>query len=331
MVPAHLFPLLPAQLAPAAAEAILVVWLAALGGAVGSFLNVVIYRLPAGESLVHPGSHCPACRHPIRWYDNVPILSWFVLRGRCRDCGSPISMRYPLVEAITAALFVAVGAMEGLSGGANLPLPPVATVGGVVLPPLDSAQSAAIVAYHLLLLCTLLAATLIQHDGNPPPGRLFAPALAVGWVAPLAWPCLHPVSALGTLGVDLPGPATGLVDGTAGLGLGALLGFGLWRAGVEILAELDLGPVAPFWLWCAAGEGRYAGPLWAPACVGLFLGWQAALVLVPGTIVGLVAFALLKRVIRRLPHLPPTAWLALGTVTWIVLWGRIVGCCPLLG
>jgi leader peptidase (prepilin peptidase)/N-methyltransferase len=77
-----------------------------LGLAVGSFLNVVIYRLPRHESLVRPGSHCPSCEAPIRAYDNIPIVSWLILRGKCRDCRSPISARYLLVEAITGASFV---------------------------------------------------------------------------------------------------------------------------------------------------------------------------------------------------------------------------------
>src|SRR5215218_10189201 len=83
--------------------------LAAVGGLlVGSFLNVVAWRLPRGESLMTPGSHCPGCGHPVRPYDNVPVLSWLVLRGRCRDCRTPISVRYPLVEALTAALAAGV-------------------------------------------------------------------------------------------------------------------------------------------------------------------------------------------------------------------------------
>ena len=81
---------------------------AAFGAAVGSFLNVVIYRLPRGESLVHPGSHCPGCDNAIRPYDNIPVLAWLWLRGRCRDCRIKISARYPGVEALTAALAVAV-------------------------------------------------------------------------------------------------------------------------------------------------------------------------------------------------------------------------------
>jgi leader peptidase (prepilin peptidase)/N-methyltransferase len=79
-------------------------WL--LGLAIGSFLNVVIYRLPRHESLVKPGSHCPRCGAAIRWYDNLPIISWLVLGGRCRTCKAPISVRYLLVEVITGALFV---------------------------------------------------------------------------------------------------------------------------------------------------------------------------------------------------------------------------------
>jgi leader peptidase (prepilin peptidase) / N-methyltransferase len=77
-----------------------------LGLVVGSFLNVVIYRLPRRESLVRPGSHCPTCGTQIRPYDNIPIVSWVILRGRCRTCGSRISVRYPLIDAITGAAFV---------------------------------------------------------------------------------------------------------------------------------------------------------------------------------------------------------------------------------
>jgi leader peptidase (prepilin peptidase) / N-methyltransferase len=77
-----------------------------LGLAVGSFLNVVIYRLPRHESLVRPGSHCPSCMTPIRAYDNIPVVSWLILRGKCRTCRAPISARYLLVEAITGASFV---------------------------------------------------------------------------------------------------------------------------------------------------------------------------------------------------------------------------------
>jgi leader peptidase (prepilin peptidase)/N-methyltransferase len=83
--------------------------LAAIFGAIaGSFLNVVAYRLPREESLVAPGSRCPTCSEPIKPYDNIPIFGWLLLRGRCRECRTAISARYPVVEALTAALAVAV-------------------------------------------------------------------------------------------------------------------------------------------------------------------------------------------------------------------------------
>lgn len=82
-----------------------------LGLAIGSFLNVVIYRVPAGESVVSPPSHCPRCDNGIRNRHNVPVLGWLVLRGRCYDCAAPISARYPLIEALTGALFGAGAAV----------------------------------------------------------------------------------------------------------------------------------------------------------------------------------------------------------------------------
>jgi leader peptidase (prepilin peptidase)/N-methyltransferase len=87
----------------------MMITLAAIGGlAVGSFLNVVAYRLPRGESLVSPGSRCPKCGAAVKPRDNIPVLGWLLLRGRCRGCGTRISIRYPLVEALTAVLAVAV-------------------------------------------------------------------------------------------------------------------------------------------------------------------------------------------------------------------------------
>ena len=86
-----------------------------LGLSVGSFLNVVIHRVPRDESLIRPGSRCPHCGAAVRGRHNVPVFGWLLLRGRCADCKAPISARYPLVEAGTAALFVAVAAKFGLS------------------------------------------------------------------------------------------------------------------------------------------------------------------------------------------------------------------------
>lgn len=79
---------------------------------IGSFLNVVAYRLPRGESLVSPPSHCPACGKPVRPRDNIPVLGWLLLRGKCRDCGEPFSWRYPAVELLTGVLFAVVVATQ---------------------------------------------------------------------------------------------------------------------------------------------------------------------------------------------------------------------------
>ncbi|MBI3794641.1 MAG: prepilin peptidase [Nitrospinae bacterium] len=88
----------------------------AIGAAVGSFLNVVIYRVPTGGSIVRPASKCPACSAPIKWYFNIPMVGWIVLRGKCADCGTKISFRYPLVELLTALLFTACYLVFGATG-----------------------------------------------------------------------------------------------------------------------------------------------------------------------------------------------------------------------
>jgi len=88
-------------------------WFIVVGGCVGSFLNVLVYRLPRRKSLVHPPSHCPHCKNMIRWYDNIPVFGWIKLRGKCRNCRLPISVRYPCVEGICAILFCAVFVLLG--------------------------------------------------------------------------------------------------------------------------------------------------------------------------------------------------------------------------
>lgn len=96
-------------------EVLLWVYAALVGAAVGSFLNVCVYRLPEGESVVSPRSRCPECGTRIAWHDNVPVLGWVLLRGRCRGCGTRISVQYPLVELAVAALWVAAAARHGFS------------------------------------------------------------------------------------------------------------------------------------------------------------------------------------------------------------------------
>ncbi len=95
--------------------AFLYIFLACLGAAIGSFLNVLIFRIPEGQSIVLPSSHCQKCGHAIRVYDNIPIISYLILRGKCRDCREKISLQYPVVEAITAVMSVLIFVKFGLS------------------------------------------------------------------------------------------------------------------------------------------------------------------------------------------------------------------------
>ena len=94
-----------------------------LGALIGSFLNVVIHRVPLGESIVFPGSRCPECGAELAPWDNVPVVSWLLLRGRCRHCGTAISARYPAVELLTACVFAAVAAARGVDEDLVLQLP----------------------------------------------------------------------------------------------------------------------------------------------------------------------------------------------------------------
>jgi leader peptidase (prepilin peptidase)/N-methyltransferase len=130
---------------------------ALLGGLiVGSFLNVVAWRLPRGESLVTPASHCPACGTPIRPYDNVPVVSWLALRGRCRHCATRISPRYPLVELATGLLYL--GVVLGRDG-----------VHDIVL--------------GLMLVTVLVPVTLIDFEHRIIPNRITLPAAVAALVA----------------------------------------------------------------------------------------------------------------------------------------------------
>ncbi len=135
--------------------AAVIILVALMGAVLGSFLNVVVYRLPRGESLVYPGSHCPSCSAAVKPYDNVPVLAWMWLHGRCRACRAAISPRYPLVEATTAALCT-----------------------GVVL----SRSSAAGIALGIVTVLVLVPVALIDLDCHLIPNRIVGPAALVALV-----------------------------------------------------------------------------------------------------------------------------------------------------
>jgi leader peptidase (prepilin peptidase)/N-methyltransferase len=148
-----------------------------LGAVIGSFLNVVVWRLPRGESIVRPRSRCPQCETEIRSLHNVPVLSWLALRGRCAACAAPIPARYPLVEAATAALFVAVVAATGADRDAILGLLLVSVLVPVTLIDLDHRIIPNVITGPAAVAAVALTAVLAPHAL---PERLLAGALAGG-------------------------------------------------------------------------------------------------------------------------------------------------------
>jgi leader peptidase (prepilin peptidase)/N-methyltransferase len=162
--------------------------LAAVVGAVfGSFLNVVAYRLPRGESLARPRSRCPQCQTPIKPYDNVPVLSWLALRGRCRSCSAPISVRYPLVEAMTGLLCAGVVLAKGPDEDALLGLALVLLLVPITLIDLDHR----IIPNKLTLLGAVVAPLLVALTApDALLEHLIAAAAAGGFflLAALAYP-----------------------------------------------------------------------------------------------------------------------------------------------
>jgi leader peptidase (prepilin peptidase)/N-methyltransferase len=171
----------------------------------GSFLNVVAYRLPRGESLAFPGSHCPACETPIKPYDNVPLLSWMWLRGRCRACHGSISVRYPVVEAGTAVLLVAVVLAKGADGDAWLGLAFVLLLVPVTLIDLDHR----IIPNKLMLVGTVVSVALVLlTDPDALTEHLIAAVGAGGFllIAALAYPAgmgMGDVKLAGVMGLFL--------------------------------------------------------------------------------------------------------------------------------
>jgi leader peptidase (prepilin peptidase)/N-methyltransferase len=231
------------------------------GAALGSFLNVVIYRLPLGRSIVRPGSHCPQCQTPIAWYDNIPILSYVLLGGKCRRCKTKISVRYPLVELVSALAAAGVVWSYGLTLEA---------------------------AWIYAFLAIMLAITLIDWDHQIIPDPLSLGGVVLGWVG--AAVCLDiglVQSLIGSLvGAGVILVIAGLykmlrrVDGMGGgdVKLMALIGAFLgWKMVFPVLFLAALfGSLYGAWLIRGGGHGKTAvafGSFLAPAaCLMMFAG-----------------------------------------------------------
>ncbi|HEY3003914.1 MAG TPA: prepilin peptidase [Kribbellaceae bacterium] len=243
--------------------------LGVLGLLIGSFLNVVVHRVPAGLSLVRPGSACPACGHAVRGYDNVPVISWLVLRGRCRDCAAPIAWRYPAVEGSAGLLFVAVGLRTGLSWYLGAVL--VLVAAGIALALIDLAHQRlpfAVTGTAAALTVPFLAADAVTRGPAAVPVAL---ASAGVWLAVYGGVWLVTSGRGMGLGDVALAPLLGLVLGWSGWGpslTGLLAGFVLGgMVGVVLIATGQVSrkarvPHGPFML-AGAAAGLFAGqPLW---------------------------------------------------------------------
>lgn len=251
----------------------LVLGCALLGLLIGSFLNVVIWRVPRGESLVSPPSHCPACGHDVRPRDNVPVLSWLLLRGRCRDCRAEISVRYPLVEAGTAAVLAILAARIG----AEWELPAFLYLGaiGVALALIDldvkRLPNSIVLPSYGVALVMLAGAALIEGDLSPLIRAALGMAALFGFYFLLAF--IYPagmgfgdVKLAGVLGIFLGW--LGWTEVVAGGFLGFLFG---GVVGGALMAVRRAGrksqiPFGPFML-----AGAFVAILWGDALADLYL------------------------------------------------------------
>jgi leader peptidase (prepilin peptidase)/N-methyltransferase len=233
------------------------VW-GAFGLVIGSFLNVCIYRLPRNESIVFPGSHCPHCGNAVRPFDNIPVVSFLILRGRCRSCRGPISWQYPLVELLTGIAFYACAATWGLS--------PAMFV-------------------NSLYLAAVLVLVFVDYQHQILPNKVTLPGIVAGIaLSPFQSDAYFSDGITLSLGYAISaGLPTWLVSGI-GSALGALVG-----AGVLFF-------VATAYKALRKRQGLGQGDIKMMAMVGAFTGWPSALLTVffgsfMGSVVGLALVA----------------------------------------
>jgi leader peptidase (prepilin peptidase) / N-methyltransferase len=246
---------------------------AVLGLAVGSFLNVVVWRVPRGESVITPPSHCPVCEHPVRPRDNVPVLSWLLLRGRCRDCSNPISLRYPLVELGTSAVFVVLTIRIGFS--AELPAYLYLGAIGVALALIDidvkRLPNVIVLPSYIVSAVLLAAAALVEQEWADllRAGLGMAALYAFYFVLALVYPRgmgFGDVKLAGVLGGYLGwlGWAEVVSGGFLGFLFGGVVGGGLMLA--RRAGRRSMIPFGPFML-----AGALVAILWGGALADLYL------------------------------------------------------------
>jgi prepilin signal peptidase PulO-like enzyme (type II secretory pathway) len=295
-------------------------WVFTVGSMLGSFLNVVVHRLPAGRSVVFGRSACPSCGTRIRPRDNIPILGWLLLGGRCSQCGALIDPRYPLVEASLAGFCLALGFAEVASGGVTLPLREPHNPAGVMWTVLHPKWDLiGIYAYHVACVALVFTWAIIAAGARRAPVGHVATVLLIMGLLPVAFPWLHPV--------PLVVPPT-MVAGAA------------------------FPPEHPAWLWqgffvSAAGMlvGGVVGGVFAAACgdrrsprglttrsaaaaslalVGAVLGWQAVPVVASVACVAAAGARCWSSGIGRREAIAPEFFIVLACVAHLMLWRWIV-------
>jgi len=268
---------------------------AVFGACIGSFLNVVIWRLPQedpSKRSVMGRSYCPHCGAPIRWFDNVPLMSWLALRGKARCCRARISFRYPFVELLTAAFFFVLAWWP--------PMGPVFDGDGVF-----SAASAAALGLHFTFVSMLIALTFIDFDTQLLPDALTKPGMAIGVIAGL-WPGLAGlISNDETIAPEM----RSLLASLLGLVVGGGVTWGVRALGSAVFRKEAMG----------FGDVKFMG------MIGAFLGWQGALLTlflgcVFGAVVG-VTLSLRGGLLARIPFGP---YLAMGAITALFCGERLV-------
>src|SRR6185436_14927871 len=262
-----------------------------LGAIIGSFLNVVIHRVPREQSIVFPNSACPSCRAPLRAYDNIPILSFLILGGKCRSCRNPISIRYPVVEALTAILFVLVTMRDGIS---------------FALP------------FDLAFVAALIALIFIDAEHMILPNVITYPGMIFALIARVAIPYLAGPAQLD----DLPGLIQRLPGlplwtvSLSGAALGALVGGGsLWLMGF-------------IWEKLRGVEAMGLGDVKMMFMVGAFLGWRLAILTIfigvlSGSLAGIAV--MVRRGNRDMQMMLPFGiFLGAGAITCLLIGHQIV-------
>jgi leader peptidase (prepilin peptidase)/N-methyltransferase len=315
-----------------------------LGAAVGSFLNVCIYRIPLEKSIIWPGSRCGHCLQRIRWYDNLPLVSYGLLRGRCRRCGSRYSPRYFLIELGTGLGFAGLFYLEVVANVHNLEVlrdRQFFIQWGVI--PLAGWL---VFAFHATLLSLLIVATFTDFDHLEIPMSVTLTGAVIGLAGAMLfpWPWPHPTWAGAPLpwkGFPPPGPVfgdkgpgmplTGLYPWPVWNVLPAWLPLGSWRLGLAtglaglLAGALILRLIAFLYKLLRGMEGLGLGDADLMMMVGCFLGWQPVVVafgvaLAPGLVFGLGR--LVWGAGREMPFGPS---LALATVVTWLAWDRLFG------